>query len=61
MLYQKSKPNSAIPMPPFRLPEEDAFLYTTNYSSWIKVFFTRSNKKEHLTSFFILKRDFSYA
>ena len=61
MQEQKFNPATTIPTIPFRLPEEDAFLYTTNYSSWIKVFFTRSNKKEHLTSFFILKRDFSYA
>jgi len=60
---KKLKLVSTIPIPalPFRLPEDDAFLYTTNYSSWIEVFLTKSDKKENLSSLLNIKRGFYYA
>jgi hypothetical protein len=33
-----------LTLPPERLPEQDAFLYSTNYDGWIKIFLTSAGK-----------------
>jgi len=39
------------------LPEEDAFLYSINYPSWIEMFITKStNKKVRQIKFISIKR-----